>query len=909
MKNSKSDARIKSVVSFSILLLAVLILLFWRSFQPGYVHFNNDGPIGQQNTDWQRLPGGFTGMWVDLNDIGYSIGSQSPSVTALIRWALGPVGVAKFYAPLGLFILSLGAWSFLRALKLTPLAAALGALAFGLCGCFCGGACWGVASLEIAMGMNCFALALALANIGEKRRHVRIIRLALAGLCVGMNVVEAADIGALCSIFVALIVFFSSLFEEGQTVGSALRGAGRVAVIGVFAAFIAFQSIVVVIGTSVSGITGTAQDEQTKQARWDFATQWSLSKKETLGYFIPGLFGYKMDTPADINPLFKDCYTNGVYWGASGREPAIDRYLDTGGDTPPQGLMRFGYAGYYSGILVWLVAIWALAQSFRKDSPFSAFQKKSIWLWGIAIVISLLLSWGRFAPAFYGVLYHLPYFSTIRNPSKFSIFFSWGVTVLFAFGVHLLNRRYLDAAGPKSAGLVTQVETWWARAGGFDRKWTWASVAAVIAAAVAWFIYNSKMPQLVQYLHIVGFPGDDPSRENSGAAIAAFSVHQVAWFVALLAVAAGLLILIITGYFSGSRAKLGMVLLGGFMLFDMGRADIPWVVHWNYVYKYEVGTLNPVVDFLRQKPYENRVAAIPFEPQQSFGNYDDYFGGNGIYRIEWAQHHFPYYNIQSLDLIQMPRMPERMKAYLEDFAPRPGAEAELPLIARHWELSNTRYLLGAAGYLNALNQELDPGRSRFRIAMRFDVTPKPGVERLSDLKDFTVVTNDTGQLALFDFTGVLPRASLFSSWVVNTNETNVLKTLADLNFDPHRTVLVSTPQKNLPPVATNVSSGTVEFKSYHPKDIVLDANATAPSVLLLNDRYDANWKVSVDGQPAPLLKCNYDMRGVYLQPGKHTVAFTFRLPSQLLYVTVGALIVAFLLGIALLVTTRRTQTT
>ena len=42
------------------------------------------------------------------------------------------------------------------------------------------------------------------------------------------------------------------------------------------------------------------------------------------------------------------------------------------------------------------------------------------------------------------------------------------------------------------------------------------------------------------------------------------------------------------------------------------------------------------------------------------------------------------------------------------------------------------------------------------------------------------------------------------------------------------------------------------------------ANATTPAVLLLNDRITPEWRVWVDQKPAPLLRCNYLMRGVYL---------------------------------------------
>ena len=258
------------------------------------------------------------------------------------------------------------------------------------------------------------------------------------------------------------------------------------------------------------------------------------------------------------------------------------------------------------------------------------------------------------------------------------------------------------------------------------------------------------------------------------------------------------------------------------------------------------------------------------------------------------QHHFPYYNIQCFDIIQMPRMPEDLKSYLVTLSPH-GNPGDGPLYARLWQLTNTRYLLGAAGFLEAMNQQLDPVQQRFRIVQRFDVITKPGITRPTQLEELTVVPASDGDLALFEFTGALPRAKLYSNWRVNTNDQAVLNTLADLKFDPEKTVLVSTPQKDLPTMATNENSGTVEFKSYSPKQLVFDANLIAPSVLLLNDKYDPNWRVTVDGKPAELLRCNYIMRGVYLPPGAHTVEFQFTLPHRPLYVTLAAIATGILL--------------
>jgi hypothetical protein len=605
-------------------------------------------------------------------------------------------------------------------------------------------------------------------------------------------------------------------------------------------------------------------------------------------------------------PALQDAYRGGVYWGGMGRDPELDRFFDRGGQgTPPSSVfMRQTGGGNYCGILVALIAAWAIAQSFRRqNSPFTGTQKKHVWFWSAALVGSLLLSWGRFAPFDYyrHTLYALPYFSTIRSPAKFIILLSWAMVILFGYGVHALSRRHFEVSAGKSNSFSAQLNNWWTKAGHFDRRWTFACLVIFGATVIGWFIYASQKPALVHYLQARGFPDEESARK-----IITFSIGQAGWWLVIFAAAITLLTWIIAGCFAGSRAKSGGWLLGAFLLMDLGRADLPYVNYWDYKQKYEVGSLNPIEEILRDKPYEHRVAILPYETQTQLRDYDNEFGGLGLYRIEWTQHHFLYYNIQSLDIVQMPRMPENLKTYLDTLAPR--TDAEIPRVARHWELTNTRYLLGAAGFLDVINQQLDPVQHRFRIAQRFDVVAKPDITQPTGLEQLTAALNPNGDLALFEFTGALPRAKLYSNWQVNTNDETVLKTLADLNFDPAKTVLISTPQKDLPAVATNENSGTVEFKSYAPKRIIFVANAPAPSVLLLNDKYDPDWRVTVDGKPAELLRCNYIMRGVYLRAGSHTVEFQFSLPNKSLYVTLAAIATGIVL-IGLLIFLQRRKPT
>ena len=874
-----------------MLLAAILGLLFWKSFAPGFVHFSNDGPLGQQNAAWHQLPAAFTGCWYDLNDIGSSAGAVSLSLSSLIFWVLGSVGYAKFLTPCALFILGIGAWTFFRQLKLTPLAATLGALAAALTSTFLSDACWGVASHQIAFGMDFLALALIVSNLPATPWFVRWTRLVLAGFAVGINVTEAADIGAIFSMFVAAFVLFRSFTEDGTAVRKIGRGIGRIIIIATFTAFIAAQTIMTLVSTNIQGVVGTGQDEKTKAAHWDFATQWSLPKIETLGIIVPGLFGYRMDTP-----------DGGNYWGGVGRDPAWDRYFASSEQNPsPQGPLRFSGTGNYAGMLVILVAAWAVAQSLRrKNSVFSKTHRRFIWFWTAILIVSLLFAFGRFAP-FYALLYKLPYFSTIRNPIKFLFVLSWALVIIFAYGIHGLSRRYLETPAAGSTSPFVLLKTWWVKVRGFDRNWTSTCIIILIGSLLAWLIYAVQKPNLVSYLKTVGFPD-----ETMAGQIATFSINQIGWFILSLAMAVGLLAFIFSGTFAGRRAKWAGIFLGTLLILDLGRADLPWIIHWDYKQKY---ASNPIIDSLRDKPYEHRVAILPFRVPSQF----ELFGE--LYRIEWTQHHFLYYNIQSLDIIQMPRMPEDLAAYQMALTPL-GTSETAHLIARRWELTNTRYLLGPAGFLNALNEQLDPIQHRFRIIQHFDVVPKPGVDvqKLNDQlqhgefhgEKLTAIPNDNGNCALFEFTGALPRAQLYSNWQVNTNDDATLKTLASTNFDAWQTVLVSTPLPTTPTVnATNGNSGTVEFKSYAPKDIVLGTHADTPTVLLLNDKFDLHWRVLVDGRPAPLLRCNFIMRGVYLTPGTHTVEFQFKLPCGPLYVSLTAIGIGIFLAGCLFLSTRR----
>jgi len=878
---------------FTLCLLSILCF-FLPCFKPDTIFFSNDGPLGAVHASASEQPTGFTGLWFDLNTIGSNGGAYFVAFTPTLLWLLKPLLFAKFYAALAIMILGFCVWLGFRQLKFTPLACLLGSLGAMLNSTYFSPACWGVGPQAITAGMSFLAIGLLFSSRG-KNLWIKII---LAGFAVGMGVMEGFDIGAIYSLMVAAFVVFQAFATEGPAISRTKAAVGRLALVGISAGFLAFQAVTGLIGTQIKGVAGAEQDTRSKIERWDWATQWSLPKREILSLVIPGLFGNRMDTPG-----------GGNYWGAIGRDPSWDRFYAAGKQgPPPPGMLRFSGGSFYAGVLVIVISVWSSFQGFRKQgSVFSSDHKKYIRFWTVVLIISLLLSLGRFAP-FYQFVYALPYASTIRNPAKFLAILSFALVMLFAYGVDALSRRFMQNTALNAADRSIRFKLWWEKAARFDKRWVVGSVLAVVLSLLGWLVYANARPSLESYLQSVQFD------ETMARAIAGFSIGQVGWYILFLIPSVAMVIAIISGRFAGRRAQLGGVVLGLLLVVDLARANLPWLRFWDYKQKYAT---NAVIDFLREKPYEHRVAILPFQAPPQLRLLND------LYRIEWAQHHFQYYDVQSLDIVQMPRMPADLLSF-ERALSFDGTPNMLYRMTRRWQLTNTRYLLGAAGFLEVLNRQIDPLKQRFRIAQAFDVVPKPGIQNPTRMEEVTAVPKTDGQYAIFEFSGALPRAALYTNWQMPSEDTNALnelktitldtnelaflkqagtndfitlKKLGSPSFDPEVTVLLADSLHLTPSSSplTNQPAETVEFASYAPKRIVLRSKAQNASVLMLTDKFDPNWKVVVDGKSARLLRCNYIMQGVQVPAGSHTIEFRFLPPRSGLFISLAAIAIGFVL--------------
>ncbi len=245
----------------------------------------------------------------------------------------------------------------------------------------------------------------------------------------------------------------------------------------------------------------------------------------------------------------------------------------------------------------------------------------------------------------------------------------------------------------------------------------------------------------------------------------------------------------------------------------------------------------------------------------------------------------------------MPRMAADHEAFERRFTTTGDTNTHY-LAGRRWELTNTRWILSGTNDVAFFNRQFDPAKGRFTVATNFVVGLRPGTKNSNAplSEDFTTQFNSAGPYSLIRFDGALPRTKLFTHWQVQTDDAATLETLAKREFDPHATVLVNSPIEPTT-AALGQTAGDVATQSYRPKEIRLTARAATESVLLLNDHWSPHWRVTVDGQAAELLRCNYVMRGVRLSPGEHEVIFRFQPPMTWLYVSLASLLGGFgLLG-------------
>jgi hypothetical protein len=118
----------------------------------------------------------------------------------------------------------------------------------------------------------------------------------------------------------------------------------------------------------------------------------------------------------------------------------------------------------------------------------------------------------------------------------------------------------------------------------------------------------------------------------------------------------------------------------------------------------------------------------------------------------------------------------------------------------------------------------------------------------------------------------LPRATVVGAYEVVQPDTAIIDSITFGRTDvADITYLAEDPQLELGPV----DGATAQIVSYRLNDVTVRVDTPGPALLRLADLWYPDWKATVDGAPAPVLRADYALRAVPVPAGTHEVVFRY----------------------------------
>jgi membrane protein YfhO len=148
----------------------------------------------------------------------------------------------------------------------------------------------------------------------------------------------------------------------------------------------------------------------------------------------------------------------------------------------------------------------------------------------------------------------------------------------------------------------------------------------------------------------------------------------------------------------------------------------------------------------------------------------------------------------------------------------------------------------------------------------------------------------------------LPRAFLVPSVLAMPDSKATLRMLVDRNFDARRSAIVigenAAAQTGLPTLASSSSELAAQATILRDRlnEVEVEVETPQAAMMVLNDSWDDGWNARVDGAQQPVLKVNYNFRGVVVPAGKHRVLFLYRPKLVLIGLGISAVTMLLLFG-------------
>lgn len=165
------------------------------------------------------------------------------------------------------------------------------------------------------------------------------------------------------------------------------------------------------------------------------------------------------------------------------------------------------------------------------------------------------------------------------------------------------------------------------------------------------------------------------------------------------------------------------------------------------------------------------------------------------------------------------------------------------------------------------------------------------------------------EVNVYENPDVLPRAFVVRQLEYAPSFEAAQERIGQTGFDWRKTVVL---EEKAPARYQNMSGGELSEASiidYRPNRVVIEVNTNDAGMLVLSDTYFPGWEARVDGRETKIYRVNGVVRGVFVEPGKHTVEFIYSANSFRQGLGVAGLSLVLGTGVCCVMRRRRTQET
>lgn len=486
----------------------------------------------------------------------------------------------------------------------------------------------------------------------------------------------------------------------------------------------------------------------------------------------------------------------------------------------------------YVGVVPLALAIYALATA--RSAPGARALLASL---ATMAVVATLLAFGGYSPLpLYELLWHVPPFNVLRNPSRFTFLVAFALAALAGMGAARLAGMMEQGADPRAASPAAAAA----------RRETGRLLVALVLGTLA-------LGALLQLAQVV------------------------------LQLSPGLLAALLAPYVSDRGRGLdgtagdpsasllwSLGPLGG----ATGRTLLALLLFAFLLYRWRAGRLSPAggVGFLVGLCAADLVLfGLAFHPRQSLTDVT---------------------TPPPVAQLLMARLSDHERVLVDVGAVVAVPDRLLPLGIReasgYSSLAPARHSI----FLEASSRD---DRLLDLLGVRYRVFP-----RTSHPVPLPIAAYVDQDVRVYERPRPLPRAFLVGEILMAADPYAAAEVLTDSRFDPRRQAVVEGAvalPAEVAPDGGGVGLGAITWVAEGPEQVVLRVEARAPALLVLADAWYPGWVARIDGRETPIYPTDVLFRGVVVPAGSHEVRFSYEPLSLRLGAAISLLALLALVGL------------